>query len=201
MVLYKRIQKKRLVYIVIMLERGDDDDDDAADDGDDVADDDDVDAADDGDDVVDDDDDDDGDDDNDKGVESKVPWASCGKFKMCAQLLQRFHFHGMKRSVMMMVMMTMMMTIIIVMTLTIMVVLMVMLMMLIINTKIVVVEIQRRKVYKVCFFTRMLMVMVTMGIVMVVGTMNGGEIQKAPTADFTEAKMKPSNMQKMSAWL
>ena len=74
-------------------------------------------------------------------------------------------------------------------------------MMLIINTKIVVVEIQRRKVYKVCFFTRMLMVMVTMGIVMVVGTMNGGEIQKAPTADFTEAKMKPSNMQKMSAWL
>ena len=190
MVLYKRIQKKRLVYIVIMLERGDDDDDDAADDGDDVADDDDVDDG-----------DDDGDDDNDKGVESKVPWASCGKFKMCAQLLQRFHFHGMKRSVMMMVMMTMMMTIIIVMTLTIMVVLMVMLMMLIINTKIVVVEIQRRKVYKVCFFTRMLMVMVTMGIVMVVGTMNGGEIQKAPTADFTEAKMKPSNMQKMSAWL
>ena len=47
----------------------------------------------------------------------------------------------------------------------------------------------------------MLMVVVTMGIVMVVGTMNGGEIQKAPTADFTEAKMKPSNMQKMSAWL
>ena len=38
------------------------------------------------------------DDDDDKGVESKEPWASCGKFKMCALLLQRFHFHGMKRA-------------------------------------------------------------------------------------------------------
>ena len=46
--------------------------------------------------------DDDDDDDDDKGVESKEPWASCGKFKMCCMLLQRFHFPGMKRIMMMM---------------------------------------------------------------------------------------------------
>ena len=48
------------------------------------------------------DDDDDDDDDDDKGVESKEPWASCGKFKMCCMLLQRFHFPAMKRIMMMM---------------------------------------------------------------------------------------------------
>ena len=45
---------------------------------------------------------DDDDDDDDKGVESKEPWASCGKFKMCSMRLQRFHFPAMKRIMMMM---------------------------------------------------------------------------------------------------